>query len=468
MTSTSQVSSRPAGDEVADLASRLQGNLFQPGDPGFDVEAAAFNLATAHRPQLIVAAGGTADVAAAVSFASRHGLPVAVQATGHGADVAVDTGVFINTRHLAGVRVDPQARTATVGAGVKWAAVIEAAAPYGLAPLNGSSSDVGAVGYTVGGGVPVLGRTFGFAADHVRRMTVVTADGASRDVAADREAVLFWGLRGGKGNLGVVTEMTIDLMPVARLYGGAIFYPGEHAAAVLHAYREWIATLGEATNTSIALLRLPPLPDVPEPLRGRFVVSLRVAHVGEPVDGIRLVAPMRSAAPVLIDAIGDMPYAAVDSIHRDPEHPLPFCLCSTALRDFGADAVDRLLAVAGPQAQTPVLMVEVRHLGGAFARPAAVPNAVGGRDAGFSLLALGVLAPPVVDVVPAALESVVAALKPFSTGGTLLNLHGKPGDAADRSRPWPADIYRRLCELKAAYDPQNLFRFGHAITPTRP
>ena len=248
--------------DLAELASALHGEVFPPDHDGYSAGVAPFNLATTHRPAVVVAAESTADVAAAVRFAAKHGLPVGVQATGHGAVTAIDAGVLISTRAMTHVSIDPIERTATVGAGARWKAVVEAAAAHGLAPLNGSSSDVGVVGYTVGGGLPLMGRTFGFAADHVQRMTVVTADGAVREVSPESEPDLFWGLRGGKGNLGIVTEMTVDLVPVNRIYGGGIFFPGEHAPALLRAYRDWIAGLDEQTNTSIALLRLPPIPDL--------------------------------------------------------------------------------------------------------------------------------------------------------------------------------------------------------------
>lgn len=234
---------------------------------------------------------------AALRYAAAHGLPVGVQATGHGATAPLDAGVLISTRRLDGLAVDPIARTATVGAGVRWRDVIAAAAVHGLAPLSGSSSDVSAVGYTLGGGLPVMGRTFGFAADRVRALDVVTADASLHHVDAANEPELFWGLCGGKGNLGIVTAMTIELVEVATVYGGGVFYPAAHIPAVLHAYPAWAATLPEQTSSSVAILRLPPVPQIPEPLRGQTVAHLRVCHVGDSTSGERLVAPMRAVHP---------------------------------------------------------------------------------------------------------------------------------------------------------------------------
>jgi hypothetical protein len=450
------------------LAAAVTGAVYRPDDARFVEEVAGFNLATTHRPALAVAATCTEDIAAAVRFAAERDLPIAVQATGHGAVSAVDAGVLISTRAMTSVSIDPVERTATVSAGAKWKAVVEAAAAHGLAPLNGSSSDVGVVGYTVGGGLPVMGRTYGFAADHVQRMTVVTADGAVREVSPVSEPDLFWGLRGGKGNLGVVTEITVDLMPVSRLYGGGIYFAGEHAPELLRAYRDWTAGLDEQTNTSIALLRLPPIPDIPEPLRGRFVVHLRVVHLGDAETGERLVAPMRAVAPAIVDLVGEMPYTAIDSVHQDPDHPVPAHERGMLLSSLGDEVINHLLAVAGPGVQTPVMIVEIRHLGGALSRQPAVPNAVDNRDAAYVLEAIGVLMGPAAEVAPATTDALASSFARFSTrpgGATLVNFHGRPGDAADRARPWTEATHARLSQLKAMHDPKNLLRFGHAIAP---
>jgi FAD/FMN-containing dehydrogenase len=271
--------------------------------------------------------------------------------------------------------------------------VIHEAAVFGLAPLNGSAHLVGVVGYTLGGGIGPLARAFGYAADRVRQIDVVTADGRLRQLSERSETDLFWALRGGKGNFGVVTSLEFDLVPVARLYGGGLFYPGESAAEVLHAFQEWTADVPEEMTSSVALIRFPELPDVPEPVRGRFVVHVRVAYAGSADEGVRLVRPLRAAAPLILDTVADMPYTDVASIHGDPTEPLPAYERSRMLAEFGPDAVDALLALAGPDSGCPLMLVEVRHLGGALSRTPPVPNAVGNRDAAFHCLAVTV-APP--------------------------------------------------------------------------
>ena len=455
------IETQPAADDAG--ASPLAGHLLEPLSPAWEEELAPFNAAHVHAPVAAVAAESADDVRAAVQYAADHGLTVSVQATGHGASSPYAEGLMISTRRMTGVVVDPATRTARVEAGAKWRAVIDAAAPHGLAPLNGSSSDVGVVGYTVGGGLPVLGRAFGFSADHVRSLEVVTANGKLRHVDADHEPDLFWGLRGGKANLGLVTALTVDLFPVATLYGGGIFYAEEHIPTVLDGFREWTAGLPETCCTSVAVMRLPGFPDIPEPLRGRTLAHLRVADLGPAEEGEQLLRPMRALAPAVVDMVTEMPYAAVDAIHQDPDHPVPFYERGTLLRELTPDTLAALLDQVGPGVASPLLACELRHLGGALGRPAAVPNAVGGRDAAYSLFALAVLAGPGAEAGPDAADRLVASAAPWSTGQTVLNLHGRPGDEADRARAWDPETYRRLRELRRRYDPAGLIRAGHAI-----
>ncbi len=217
-----------------DLRASARGPVLVPGDAGFDAECLGFNLAVVHHPDVVVAATSVDDVVAAVKYATHAGLTVRVQATGHGMGDAAEGGMLVTTSRMTHVSIDPGQRTATVSAGVTWGQVVEVASPHGLAPLNGSSVGVGVVGYTLGGGMGPMGRTFGFAADYVRRIQIVVADGTVLEVDAEDEPELFWALRGSKCDIGIVTELEFALMPVAQYYGGGIFYPGESAAAVLH------------------------------------------------------------------------------------------------------------------------------------------------------------------------------------------------------------------------------------------
>ena len=270
--------------DVSKLAAELTGPLLLPGSPEYEQEIATFNTSLRHSPQLVVGAANVSDVQAAVRYATTHALPLGVHATGHGYTSFKD-GVLISTRRLDTLMLDPAERTVTVGAGVRWRAVIDAAAPYGLAAVSGSAPDVGVVGYSLGGGLALMGRTFGFGSDRVRSLELVTMDGRLRHVDAVTEPELFWALCGGSGNLGIVTRMTVELVEVSTVYGGGIYFAAEHAAAVLKAYVSWVDTLPERTNTSIAMSWLPSVPELPEPLRGQTVLHLRFCHVGDAAEG---------------------------------------------------------------------------------------------------------------------------------------------------------------------------------------
>lgn len=452
--------------DIHALSSAVSGPVALPDSPGFAEETFAFNAATVHRPDVVLGAADAQDVAAAMKWAAERRFPVSVQSTGHGAEIPIDGGLLINTRRLQDMHVDPVERTARVGAGVKWRTVLEASVPHGLLGLHGSSTDVGVVGYTLGGGLPVLGRAHGFAADHVRSMDVVTADGELRRIDADAEAELFALMRGGKGNFGIVTALEFSLFPFSDFYGGGIIYPGADAATVLAAFRQWLAILPDHASPSVSLLRLPDMDFIPAPLRGQFVVHLRFAFLGNGEDGDALLAPMRAVSTPLMDTAGPMGYLDVDQVHMDPADPLPFADGGALLKDFGDETVADLLELAGDGSGCPLLLVEIRPLGGALGKAAALPDAVSGRDAAFLLFLLGFKMPPIAEAVAASIRGILAAMAPHSTGYTLVNFHGEPGDEADRARAWSPAVYERMRSAKSTYDPGNLLRFGHAITGT--
>ncbi|GEO95807.1 FAD-binding oxidoreductase [Kocuria turfanensis] len=452
--------------DVGDLRQHVAGPVLTPQDDGYETETAAYNLATPIRPDVVVGAQDADDVAAAVAWAAAHHVPLGVQATGHGADVPMQGGLLISTARLQECTVDPQSRTARVGAGVRWRSVLEASVPHGLVGLSGSTTDVGVVGYTLGGGLPVLGRTFGFAADHVRSFEVVTPDGRRRAVDAAHEPELFGLLRGGKGNLGVVTAMEFELLPLDGLYGGAVIYPGAHAREVLTAWSRWTADLPESVSTSIALLRLPAMDIVPEPLRDRFVVHLRYACTAPAEEAERLLAPMRALPDPVMDTVGPMSYRDVDAIHMDPPVPIPYRETGRLLEDVDDDAVDALLAQAGPDADCPLALIEIRLLGGALSRAAeGTTDLVAGRDGRYVIGLVGLTVPPHGDRVPAAIEDVLTALGGHVSERTLVNFLGSVDGDEAFSRAWSSDAGSRLRAAKDAYDPENLLRFQHAVRP---
>ena len=274
--------------------------------------------------------------------------------------------------------------------------MIDAAVPHGLAPLSGSSSGVGVVGYTLGGGMGHLARRHGFAADHVRAVELVAADGELRRLTAESDPELFWAVRGGQGRFGIATAVEFDLVPLPEFFGGAMVFGPAAVEPVLRAFAAWAPTLPEEVTTSVALLRLPPLEEVPPPLRGVVSLALRFGFAGPAAGGEALLAPMRGVATPLMDSVGPMSYAAVDGIHMDPTEPMPAVMRGGLLHSMPDELVDTLLGVAGPDVEVPLAMVELRLMGGALGRPAEVPNAVAGREGAFSLSVVAPAPPPLV------------------------------------------------------------------------
>jgi len=452
-------------EDAAPLVASVAGSVLLPGEAGYDDERAVWNLNHELMPAVIVVPESAADVQAAVTFAAGQHRPVLVKTTGHQVVGTALGAVVIATRRMNDVTVDAAGRTARAGAGAVWAEVIEEAAKAGLAPLSGSTPTVGVSGYTLGGGLsPTLGRSRGYAADHVRSLEVVTADGELRHVDAESEPGLFWALRGGKGNFGVVTALEFDLFPVPRLYGGGIYFPGERMADVLRAWAAWHPGTPETMVSSFAVLRLPPLPELPEPLRGAFAVHLRIAYDGSAADGERMIAPLRAVAPALLDTVADMPYTAVGSIHSDPPQPVPYYERGIMLREFPKEAQDKLVELVGPDSGSTLTIAELRALGGAWDREPAVPNAVATR--GMAYTVLGVADGPLEE--EARLKQSVAALldglAPWQGGRRLVNFLA-PEEAADAAAVYGPERYERLAAVKKAYDPANMFRLNHNIAP---
>ncbi|GAA1747179.1 FAD-binding oxidoreductase [Kocuria aegyptia] len=451
-------------DDVAELRQQVTGPVLTAQDEGYERETAAYNLATPIHPDVVVGATDADDVAAAVAWAAARQVPIGVQATGHGADRPIDGGMLVNTARLQDCTVNPDTRIARVGAGVRWQTVLEAAVPHGLAVLNGSTTDVGVVGSTLGGGLPVLGRTFGFAADHVRSFDVVTLDGRHRTVDAEHEPELFGLLRGGKGNLGIVTAMEFQLIPLEGLYGGGIFYPGADAREVLAAWSQWSADLPETAATSIALLRLPEMDIVPEPLRNQFVVHLRYASTAPEEEAARLLSPMRTISRPVMDTVGPMSYRDVDAIHMDPPVPLPYLDAGRLLNDMSDATIEALLAHAGPDTDCPLLLVEIRLMGGALSRtPEGPADVVAGRDAAYLINLVGLAVPPDAERVPPAITELLGALDEHVSERTMVNFQGALGGEPGSAHVWTAEGHARLAAAKAHYDPHGLLRFQQSV-----
>lgn len=434
-------------------------------DPGYDTERLGYNLSVEHRPEVVVPAASVDDVIAAVRHAAAHGLGVAVQATGHGPSRSADGQVLITTSRLDGITVDPDARTARIEAGVRGGALVRAAAEHGLAPLSGSSPEVGAVSYHLGGGLGILGRGLGWAVDHVRAIEIVTADAAGhvelRRVTATQDPDLFWALRGGgKGTFGVVTAIEIDLHPIARLYGGGMHFAADTAERALATWAEWTRTVPEAMSSSVLLIRMPDIPALPDNLRGQYVLHLRFAHTGSADEGKQLVHPFRELGPIT-DTVAEMPYSAVGTIHAEPTTPVKFHARNTMLESLDPAAVTELLRHAGPAADAPYL-VELRHTGGALNRPGAIPSALARRDGQYVLYAGAAAEPAQLPALCTAFARLFTAMNPWSTGGVCVNfLSGPDITATELATGYlPGDL-DRLTAIKQTVDPRDMFRTHH-------
>lgn len=396
---------------------------------------------------------------AAVRHAAERDLPIGVHATGHGLSVPLDGGVLIDTVHLDGLWIDPETRIARVEAGVRAGTLLEAAAEHGLAPLSGSSPSVSVIGYLLGSGLGLLARHYGYAADRVRALKLVTADGELRRLVPGD--ALFGAVLGTVGAFGVVTAVELELLPVAEIYGGQLVFDAELTGPVLDAWRAWAATAPETVTSSAGLLTYPDLEQLPPFLRGRSVVSLRIAFEGSAAEGERLVAPLRAAGATITDDLRTMPYAQSGSIHREPPEPHGYAATNAALRGFDADAQHALLAVTGPDT-----VVDIRQLGGALREPGRSGAAIDFREAEFLVRVITAADGP--GPVPA-LDAVRTALAPLTLGHQLGFLYGAAdaaGEAQTRAGFSPG-TYDRLAALKAEYDPAARFRATRVIVPER-
>jgi hypothetical protein len=446
------------------LRSQFTGHLHAPGDIGYDDARAAWNLIADQRPVLVAEPRTAGDIAAVVRFAHQEGLRVAPQGTGHNAAarVAVDESILLNTRLMRGVEIDFDGRRARVEAGALCADLTAPASELGLAALAGSSPDVGLVGYTLGGGIGWLARAFGLCCNSVLSFDVVTGDGAQLHVDADNHPELFWALRGGTGSPAVITHMELRLIATPELYAGAMLWPWERASEVLHAWRAWTLDAPETATTSARIVQVPPFPDVPELLRGRQFVVIDGAVLGSDAYAEEVLAPLRALEPE-IDMFAAMPPVALSHLHMDPEQPVPGIGDHALLSDLTPELIDALVKLAGHESGSPLVAVELRHLGGALGRAVAGAGARSRIDAPYVYFAVGVPATPeIAAAIPPRLEQLNSALTPWTASGAYLNFAEQP---TDLSTAFEGETFRALQAVKATYDPRDTIHANHEIKP---
>jgi hypothetical protein len=444
----------------------IGGRVATADDSDWDQARQAWNLIADQHPVAVAFVTGPGDVSAVVRFATGNGLRVTAQGTGHGAAAlgSLDDTILIKTTEMRGVEVDPDAGTARVEAGVEGSELGEAAQAHGMCSMPGSSPNVGVIGYTLGGGLSWLGRKYGFACNRVRAIEAVTADGEQRRIDADTEPDLFWAMRGGGGSFAIVTALEVDLVPISDAYAGALLFPAELGADAVRAYRDWADELPEEVTSIVRFLRPPPIPDVPEPIRDRPLLTIDATCIGDRSSGEQLIAPLRALGEPIMDTFEQIPAAGLSRIHMDPEPPVPGIGHHGLIRELPDDAIDAFYGVAGPEANPPFLLAELRQCGGALGRAFAGGGALAKLDAAYGLFAVGLpMTPELGAALPPALDRLVSAMEPWAADGGYFNFAERPCDV---DSILPAETCDRLTEIKRTWDPDGVIVANHAVALT--
>lgn len=453
---------------VQELRESVRGDVVTPIDEGYSEACRVWNGAhDDHSPALVLRCAGAADVIAAVGFARSNDLPIAVRGGGHSIAgfSTVDDGVVIDLSPMCGVTVDPAARRARVGGGAVWGDLDHETQAHGLATTGGLISTTGVAGLTLGGGIGWTMRKFGLACDDLLEADVVTADGRLIHASERENRDLLWGLRGGGGNFGIVTEFEFELHPLGPIvYGGPIVYPSAVARDLLHVFRDWAPAAGNDIAAIVNLTVAPPLPDIPAEWHGKKVAVFLAVSSGPVEEGESLLREIRSVAEPIADLLGPIPYRGLQSM-LDPLYPkgLHAYFKATNLARLDDELIDRLcelhLAEPGPQCE-----IHVHQMGGAVARFADDATAFGQRSMPFVLNAVtGWHDEGYSDSHRDWARTVIEAASDASTGRAYVNYLGDP-DAARAA--YGEETYARLVALKDRYDPTNVFRRNQNVAPS--
>lgn len=454
-----------------DLASRFDGEIVLPGDASYDDARSVWNGMIDRRPALIARCTGTADVIAAVAAARESGLAVSVRGGGHSASGygTCDEGIVIDLSPMNDVVVDAESQTARAGAGATWGEFDAATQEHGLAVTGGRFSTTGVAGLTLGSGSGWLERKCGLTADNLLAADVVLADGRAVTASAEENADLFWGLRGGSGNFGIVTSFEFRLHRVGPIvYGGMLLYPPDRAGDVLRCLRDVMEAAPDDLGAAGALISAPPEPFVPEEARGKPVVGVVICWTGDHDAGERVVAPLREVAQPVVDLVGPMPYAALQSM-LDASGPkgIRAYMKAEFLEDLGDEVVEKLIH-SGLQSPGPLTQVLIEPMGGAIGRVSEDDTALGRRDTTWCYHAIALWMDPsqeADDAHVAWARQLADDLQPHTTSGVYLNFTSDEGDERVQAT-YGAERYARLVALKDEYDPTNLFALNQNIRPS--
>jgi len=448
------------GEEYDALRARLRGTLTLPGEEGWERARMPWQLLADQRPAAVVEALDAADVTETVVAARRLGLGVAPQGTGHAAGAlgALDRSILLRTDGLDGIEIDPAGKTARIGAGARWGDVLARAAEHGLTAVAGMAPGVGVTGFVLAGGLGWFARSHGLGADGILSLEVVDADGRVRTVDGRQHGELLWAARGGVLPA-VVTSLRLRLHEISPLHAGALMWPLDRAVDVAHAWREWIATVPEAVTSLVRVLRFPPLPQIPEPVRGRSFVAVEAAVQADAEAADRLLAPLRELGPAT-DSFRAMSPVELGEVHGDPVEPAPALGDAVLIGEITADAVDALLEVALGAEGAALLAIELRHLGGAVA-PRDREGALAGIEGEGLVYAVGIVpAPELAGPVRAAADALTGRMAPFASPRQVKTFAERPASADALYGP-SAD---RLRAIVAEWDGDGVLRLAHPLS----
>ncbi|GAA4733681.1 FAD-binding oxidoreductase [Nocardioides endophyticus] len=460
-TQRSSASTAPAAHALRGL---LGGRVHLPGDPGYDAARLPWNVAIDQRPAAVAVPRSAAEVATVVRVAAEAGLRVAPQSTGHSAGPlaaqGLDDVVIVRTSEMNTAIADPIRGIVRVEGGAIWEPAVDAAAAHGRAVLHGSSPDVGIAGYSLGGGIGWYARQHGLATNSITAVEIVLADGELVRADDHTNTELFWAVRGGGGSFGVVTALEFKMYDIPTAYAGMLMWSLADIEPVLREWTAWAPTAPDEITTAFRAMRLPDMPDLPEFLRGQELVVIDGAVVGSDERGAELIAGLRALRPFM-DTFARVPAKSLVRLHMDPEGGAPFASDSAMLASFPDAAVDAFLAEAGPDAQTTLLMAELRQLGGALGRSQAGGGVLSRLDAEFVTFAGGIAATAEIGA-QAHADAVrfTEALAPFASGREYLNFAENPVDTRAAYGP---DVWTQLTGIRSAVDPHGIFAANHPV-----
>ena len=449
--------------DAAVLAGRLSGDAFGPADAGYDEARIGYIASIDLRPAMVALPETADDVVEIVNFARDHDLRVAPQATGHNAHPLGDLSdaILLRTSRMRGVEIDADRKVARVEAGAWWIDVSVPASELGLAPLAGSSPDVGVAGYTLGGGSSWLVRKYGLGSNNVVALEVVTGDGRLVRTDHVNEPDLFWALRGGGGSFGVVTALELKLFELPEIYAGTFFYAVDRASEVLKTWREFTRTAPDEATSVGRILNVPPMPEIPDMLRGKSFVTVEVAYIGDEASGRELVEPLR-ALGADIDTFAMIPPVGLSQLHMDPEGQIPAALSDTLMLDDLDDAaIDHIVSVAGAGPGSPLVMYELRHIGGAAARSADDHGVLDVMPGEFLAFGVGIPMDEAMGaLIDAHLDRARDGLEAYSTGKQYLNFSERETTPETFFGP---EALARLRAIREQVDPARMFVSNHPI-----